>query len=64
MPPTDNIHDMFQNMIVPFASRLPSVCIAIPHRLPAIFEVVRGRRIYRFSVNFLRFSGFFERSAA
>jgi hypothetical protein len=36
----------------------------VTHRVRGIFAVVQGRRMYGFSVNFLRFSGFFERSAA
>jgi hypothetical protein len=57
--PTPNIHDMFQScrMLLPFISLPPRVAIA--DRVRPILLPLRARRIWGFSVNFLRFLRFF-----
>jgi hypothetical protein len=48
-------------MIVAFSSRLPSSPRRCGGSVTPFFQIVWTKRIYRFSVNFLRFTRFFEK---
>jgi hypothetical protein len=48
-------------MLNPHSLTCPSQCVAVAYPFHRISQLWPGQKIYRFSVNFLRFAGFLKR---